>query len=1032
LNPPGYFQFLGLVKSVYLKMYGMRFTTTRYGKSYGKSFLNLSFFIILFFLFPIINNGQSVKLNGTSQYGNAGNAASLHLSSFTLEAWIKIDGSGTTTSTGTGGITNAVPIITKGRAETDGTPAKEVNYFLGYQPSTNKLVADFEDNVNGTNHPVSSTGTISTCTWTHVAATYNVSANTWKLYINGVLNKTLNLGTTIYTPELRSNMNTGIGTSFNSTSAVAGFFNGRVDEVRIWNIVRTDADILANYNAELTSGTGLVARWGLNEGSGSVVANSISGGPSISLTGSPAWMDGFSQSSSDKSYLQFDGTDDYVNFGQYLSTASGGPLTKGTIEFWFKAKTLDANDQYLLSLTKSGASYDGELRCYIDGPTNNIVFTIECTGPATTHTIKSGSTAITAGAWYHVALVWESDVANSMKMFVNGVQTGSSLTPACGMLIADQNLNIGRSNSTPSNSYFDGYMDELRIWNIARTAGDIQANMNAEITSGSGLRGRWGFNSNCGTTATNSVSGGLSGTLVNGVVWVAGTPGIPTTPVNIAPNQPTNPSPANNTTASSTNPSICADISDPDGGTLRARFYGRPKATAGQKFTVIVLPDTQFYTAEPQGTSGGNNAMFKAQTKWIADNRQSMNIVYVGQLGDCTNNGDDPPGSDNTIEWRRSDTALKTIESPALTGLAEGIPYGVSVGNHDQSPNGSASGTTNYYNQYFGEVRFNGRSYYGGHYGSNNDNFYDLFSASGIDFLVISMEYNTSPDAAVLDWAANLVQTYSNRKVIVMTHYGIDESTAFGTQGLAIYNRLKVFPNFILFTCGHIHQTDGEARRSDVFNGNTVHTLLSDYQGRAGGGNGLLRIYEFDPSTNKLSAKTYSPYLGTYETDSDSQFQLDINLSANTNNFTLLGELPAITSGTNACINWPNLLPLTSYEWYVELYDGVNTTVGPVWTFTTPSNLLLRADPMNITTEPEHRIEVYPNPARGNSFNIQLNNSGNGKVNVLVYDMNGKLQLQKQYNGGSTIQVDHRLTPGVYIVKIQTQGRTENRKLVIQ
>jgi Concanavalin A-like lectin/glucanases superfamily/Secretion system C-terminal sorting domain len=1010
---------------------GMKSTIERYGKFYWKILLNLCFFIVLCFLFPCISNGQSIKLNGTSQYGNAGNAASLHLTSFTLEAWIKIDGSGTTVSTGTGGITNAVPIITKGRSETDGTPAKEVNYFLGYQPSTNKLVADFEDNVNGTNHPVTSTGTLSTCTWTHVAATYSVSANTWKLYINGVLNKTLNLGTTVYTPESRSNMNAGIGSAFNSTAAVAGFFNGRVDEVRIWNIARTDADILTNYNSELTSGTGLVARWGLNEGSGSTAANSIGTGVSLGLTGSPAWMDGFSQASSDKSYLQFDGTNDYVNFGRYLSAASGGTLTKGTIEFWFKARTLDANDQYLISLTKSGASYDGELRCYIDGPANNIVFTIECTGPATTHTIKSGSTAITAGIWYHVALVWQSDLANSMNMFVNGVQAGSSLTPACGMLITDQDLNIGRSTSTPTNSYFDGYMDELRIWNVVRTASDIQANMNTEITSGTGLRGRWGFNSSCGTTATNSISGGLNGTLVNGVVWVAGTPGNPTTPVNNAPNQPTSPSPANNTTASSTNPSICATVSDPDGGTLRARFYGRPKATAGQKFTVIVLPDTQFYTAEPQGTSGGNNAMFKAQTKWITDNRQALNIVYMGQLGDCTNNGDDPPGSDNTIEWRRADTALKTIESPALTGLTEGIPYGVSVGNHDQSPNGSASGTTNYYNQYFGQARFNGRSYYGGHYGSNNDNFYDLFSASGIDFLVISMEYNTSPDAAVLDWAANLVQAYSNRKVIVMTHYGIDANANFGTQGLAIYNRLKSYPNFILFVCGHINP-NGEARRSDIFNGNTVHTLLSDYQDRTGGGNGLLRIYEFDPSTNKLSAKTYSPYTNTFETDANSQFQLDINLGTNTSNFALLGELPAVASGTNACINWPGLLPLTNYEWYVELYDGTTTTVGPVWTFTTPATLSQRADPTNVAVRPESGIAIYPNPARGKSFGIHLNNPGIGKVNVIVYDMHGRLHLQRQYEGVNDIIIDHHLSPGVYIVKVKTRNITENRKLVIQ
>jgi len=44
------------------------------------------------------------------------------------------------------------------------------------------------------------------------------------------------------------------------------------------------------------------------------------------------------------------------------------------------------------------------------------------------------------------------------------------------------------------------------------------------------------------------------------------------------------------------------------------------------------LPDTQFYTAEPQGLNGGSNAIFKRQIKWIVNNRTRINIVYVGQL----------------------------------------------------------------------------------------------------------------------------------------------------------------------------------------------------------------------------------------------------------------------------------------------------------------------------------------------------------------------------------------------------------------
>src|SRR5207253_6772408 len=88
------------------------------------------------------------------------------------------------------------------------------------------------------------------------------------------------------------------------------------------------------------------------------------------------------------------------------------------------------------------------------------------------------------------------------------------------------------------------------------------------------------------------------------------------------------------------------------------------------------------------------------------------------QLGDCVENGDN--GGD-TIEWGNAWGALSRLENPISALLPYGIPYGVSVGNHDQSPEGSATGTTALYNAYFGVGHFAGRSYYGGHFGTNNN-----------------------------------------------------------------------------------------------------------------------------------------------------------------------------------------------------------------------------------------------------------------------------------------------------------------------
>jgi hypothetical protein len=401
------------------------------------------------------------------------------------------------------------------------------------------------------------------------------------------------------------------------------------------------------------------------------------------------------------------------------------------------------------------------------------------------------------------------------------------------------------------------------------------------------------------------------------------------------PDEPKQPFPANGAVVTSVNPLLCATVDEPKGRTLQVRFFGRQKMDShSKKFTIIFLPDTQYYTEEPQGNRGASIDMFRAQTKWIADNRVSRNIVYVGHLGDCVQNGDSIPGSAKDIEWQRAATAIKIIEDPAGTGLPEGIPFGISVGNHDQTPNSSASGTTMLYNQFFGSNHFGGRSYYGGHYGSNNDNFYDLFNSSGIEFLVISLEFDqtgsfSSPDGA-LDWSENLVRNNPGRKVIVMTHYAMNETTSFSPQGQAIYDRLKVYPNFCLMICGHRHSSDGEANRTNIYNGNRVYTLLSDYQGRPGGGDGLLRIMEFDPQLNKILVKTYSPYADRYETDPDSQFELSFNM------LPLIGQVNGVGPGMKACLSWNNLEPANSYEWNMEVYNRESVTIGPIWSFTTP------------------------------------------------------------------------------------------------
>lgn len=510
---------------------------------------------------------------------------------------------------------------------------------------------------------------------------------------------------------------------------------------------------------------------------------------------------------------------------------------------------------------------------------------------------------------------------------------------------------------------------------------------------------------------------------------------------NVPPDVPTSPSPANGATVTSNTASLCITAKDADNTKLRVRIYGRKKVTT-DKFTVVLIPDTQFYTAEPQGKNGGNNFMFKSQTSWIVNNRVSKNIPFVGGLGDCVENGDT-----YEVEWKRVDTAIRTLENPATTGLPDGIPYTVAVGNHDQTANGDPLGTTTLYNQYFGASRFAGRAYYGGHAGTSEDNHYELFSASGIDFLVISPEYDLTTNFKIsggaLDWMENVVKLYPKRKVIVLSHALLDLNANFSAQGAAIYSRLKIYPNFFLMVGGHFKSDNtgaGESRRSDTLNGYVVHTITQNYQARVNGGAGMLRTYEFNPQNNSIAIQSYSPYTNTFETDANSQFTINSSFAASPLPFTLLAENNDVTAGSSSCASWPGLLNNSSYEWYTEVWDGKTTTTSPLWSFNTQfASTALRSTTKTaavavVEEEPaaDQKFSLYPNPNAGKQVTVTLPAMLQGAVHIEIADMVGNVRLRKDLiEAPATVQLEHHLPPGSYVVFVKNGSVKFSRKLVV-
>ncbi len=774
------------------------------------------------FVFTTETN-SALFFNGSSNHVTMGAATStLGASVFTLEAWIYRTGNGTTTSTGTGGVT-AYPVVTKGRGESE-TAGLNCNYFMGIDTS-NRLVADFEAAATsgvttGQNYPVIGTSSIPFNQWTHIAATYDGAATDgekWKLYINGVkdtTSATAGVNTIANAvPEAISTQHFAIGTAMTSGGVREGTFLGLIDEVRVWNVARTSAEILAGKDAEITTGTGLLGRYGFAEGTGTTAASSVAGSPAGTLVASPVWMHG---------------------------------------------RSFTPNNAPTVAIT---------------APVNGF------------STMAPATVSFTADAA-------DGDGSIAKVEFFNGV------------------TKIGEDTTAPYQ------------YDWSRTNADTGTfSLTAKATD------------NGGAVATSAA------------VSITITPNSNQAPVI------TLSTPANAATGIGGSTMLNANLSDNESDAMTVTFYGRKTTPAvpGPDFTIATLPDTQFYSENL--SNNGRAATFHAQTQWLVDNRDTLNLAFVSHMGDIVQNGDAVPA-----EWTVADESMKRIENQVATLRAYGIPWGAAPGNHDQTSIGNAGGANVFYNNLFGASRYAGRSYWGGNESlTNNNNNYQVFSASGLDFIILHLEYDAravSSYQVILDWADAVMKAFPNRRAIVTSHWIVNTGNpaTFSTQGQAIYDNLKDNPNFFLMLCGHVA---GEGQRSDTFQGRTVHSVLQDYQGRSNGGDGWLRYFTFSPTANTISAKTYrvsnpiNPAAGTFETDADSQFTLPYNMQSSLTDWIPLGTANVAAAGTSASLNWTGLEVGSNYEWYATANDGTNLASSSTRRFSTTANV---APTVSITT----------------------------------------------------------------------------------
>ena len=264
----------------------------------------------------------------------------------------------------------------------------------------------------GNSNTVSSSFVVPVGTWSHVAVVYSSTAGTAKFYLNGVLQNTAS-----------TTLGAGIGSqaycvgAWLSNSTPTRFFAGSLNELRVWNVARTDAQLAAAYGQALAAQSGLVVGYSFDQGTAGGANAAVTNLADNSGTTRNGLLTNFALSGATSNWVAgntFSASTDFTSF----SPSSGSPTAKVTlvgtglgavqsVAFNGTPATFTlTNDNALVALVPAGAT-DGPISITTACGTvaASGTFTM-CTGPAATSqavsTIlnASGSATVAATALY--------------------------------------------------------------------------------------------------------------------------------------------------------------------------------------------------------------------------------------------------------------------------------------------------------------------------------------------------------------------------------------------------------------------------------------------------------------------------------------------------------------------------------------------------------------------------------------------------------------------------------------------------------
>jgi hypothetical protein len=420
--------------------------------------------------------GNGVSLDGSGDYIGLGTFAPTTSTSHTFSTWVKSSAGAT------------------------------LNSFL-FDSAIGRLVIGWNGIVSGKlgyydssgNWRNSSVNAPNDGAWHHVVFVLDGSKNIGSIYINGVLRET-NL---LYTPTVIGNT-AAIGGRYSGDNY---FFNGQIDEFRLYNRALSDAEVASLYNWA----PGPIAYWKMDENTGTTANDTSGNGNTATLNNGPTWTNGKFGSG-----ISLDGSNDFISANDSTSLDISKEFT---VSGWIKLKQLPSVAAKFIGKWNE----TGNQRSYILGlNSTNILGYVDFAGSWGPGQAVTSNTYVSLNQWAYVSYVYDGAF---LYLYLDGVRVATPVAYTNTVFNGTSKLIVGGSGGEPfsgQNGYLNADIDEVKIYNYARTQAQVLQDMGA-VTSGANTNplptpvAHWKFDEGYGTTANNSGNGGTnySGVLRN-------------------------------------------------------------------------------------------------------------------------------------------------------------------------------------------------------------------------------------------------------------------------------------------------------------------------------------------------------------------------------------------------------------------------------------------------------------------------------------------------------------------------------------